>query len=483
MFSAIRARIRRSVPARLTFWYLLTLGGALFVFAVFACVVRARALYGELDADLEVRGHQLVDDLRPALLGLDVAGDLAANRRIASVPMVVREVPGAPLYRSPALPALDWTSERQLAEAARSATAIVAARARDGQALHVLTLIVNRPGTESLSVQLAAPTAPVFARLRDTFLFIAAAIAFVLAVAGYGSMSTSRRALRPVHEIVARARHIQAHRLNERLDVKAESEELARLVTTLNEMLDRIGDSVQAARRFAADASHELQTPLAAMRTAVELALAGDRRDDYRGMAADLLVEITRVSTLVRDLRLLALAEAGQVVTASEHVKVAVLANECCEVARAIAEEKRIRLDLRIDAQPIVDGSSLHLRRIVLNLAENAIRYSPEDSTVDIGVGLVDSQASVTVRDRGCGIGAADLPHIFEPFYRADPARARDTGGSGLGLAIADQVARAHGGRLEVQSELGRGSVFTLWLPLSQVRLEADPTDPLAKSA
>ncbi len=472
MFSAIRARIRRSVPARLTFWYLLTLGGALFVFAAFACVVRTRALYGELDAGLEVRGHQLVDDLRPALLGLDVAGDLAANPRIGSVPVVVREVPGALLYRSPALPALDWASERQLTEAARSRTAIVAARARDGAALHVLTLVVDRPGAESLSVQLAAPTAPVLAQLRDTLLFIAAAIAFVLAVAGYGSLSTSRRALLPVDEIVARARHIQAHRLNERLDVKAESEELARLVTTLNEMLDRIGDSVQAARRFAADASHELQTPLAAMRTAVELALTGDHsEDDYRDMAGDLLVEITRVSTLVRDLRLLALAEAGQVVTAREHVNLAVLANECCEVARAIAEEKRIRLDFRIDAQPIVEGSGLHLRRIVLNLAENAIRYSPEDSAVDVRVGVVDGQARITVRDQGCGIGAADLPHIFEPFYRADPARARETGGSGLGLAIADQVARAHGGRLEVQSELGRGSVFTLWLPLADLQL------------
>ena len=473
MFSAIRARIRRSLPARLTFWYLLTLGTALLVFAVFACVVRARALYGELDAGLEVRGHRLVDDLRSALLGLDVAGDLAADPRVASVPMVVREAPGAVLYRSRALPLIEWASERQLAQAARApGVEIATAYDRSGRALHVITMTVGRPGADALVVQLATSTTPVLAELRDTLVFTAIAIVFVLTVAGLGSMSTSRRALAPVDEIVARARRIQARGLSERLDVKAESEELARLVTTLNDMLDRIGDSVRAARRFAADASHELQTPLAAMRAAVEVALASDRSgDDHRAFAADLLVEITRVSTLVRDLRLLALAEAGQVVTARQHVDVAELANECCEVARAIAEEKRISLELRIEAQPIVEGSSLHLRRILLNLAENAIRYSPEDSPVDVAVAIADRQASVTVRDRGCGIGAADLPHIFEPFYRADPARARDTGGSGLGLAIADQVARAHGGRLEVQSQLGHGSVFTLWLPLADVPL------------
>ena len=473
MFSAIRARIRRSRPARLTFWYLLTLGGALLVFAIFACVVRARALYAELDADLRLRGERLVAEMHPALLGLDVAGDLGADGRVRSVPVLVCEAPNEPLYRSPAFPPLEWASERQLAQAARArGTGIATIYDRQGRALHVITMVVDRQGANSLVVQLATSTTPVLAELRDTFAFTAVAIVFVLVAAGAGSMSTSRRALAPVDEIVARARHIQAHRLNERLDVKAESEELARLVTTLNEMLDRIGDSVRAARRFAADASHELQTPLAAMRTAVEVALTGDQSDDdRRAMAGDLLVEITRVSALVRDLRLLALAEAGQVVTASEHVNVAVLANECCEVARAIAEEKGIRLDLHVDAEPVVEGSSLHLRRIVLNLAENAIRYSPDDSAVDVSVGIVDSQASVTVRDRGCGIGAADLPHIFEPFYRADPARARDTGGSGLGLAIADQVARAHGGRLEVQSQLGHGSAFTLRLPLADVQL------------
>ncbi len=206
------------------------------------------------------------------------------------------------------------------------------------------------------------------------------------------------------------------------------------------------------------------------MRAAVESRLAADATvDDYRAMAGDVLIEIARVSRLVRDLRLLALAEAGQVVAGRERVDLAALTAECCDVARAIAEGRRIRIDVAIDDRPVVLGSALHLRRVILNLADNAVRYSPEDSMVQVSVGREHDEACLEVRDHGCGIGDADLPNIFRPFYRADPARARDTGGSGLGLAIADHVTRAHGGRLEVQSRLGHGSVFTVRLPLTHV--------------
>jgi signal transduction histidine kinase len=117
----------------------------------------------------------------------------------------------------------------------------------------------------------------------------------------------------------------------------------------------------------------------------------------------------------------------------------------------------------------VIVGSALHLRRVILNLTDNAIRYSPLGSTVEVRVTMGEQQAHVSVRDHGCGIDAGDLPHIFEPFYRADPARARETGGTGLGLAIADQIARAHGGAISVSSQPGIGSTFTLNLPLAPI--------------
>jgi signal transduction histidine kinase len=469
MFSAIRARLRlSSVPARLTFWYLLTLGASLAGFAVFVYVVRARTLYRELDAELDEQAHRVVAALRPALLALDPGAELAGDVQAAAWPIVVRQVPGRVLYRSPVFPELDWAGERWLASVARTTPQFVSATGRTAGAVRIVTHLVDRPGAETLAVQLAAPTAPVRRTLAQLALVMALAIALVLVVASYGSTSTARRALAPVDEIVRRVRHIQAEQLGARLDVHAGSEELDRLVATLNEMLDRIEASMRAARRFAADASHELQTPVAAMRAAVELCLKGERQaGDYRDMAVDLLAEIERLSALIRDLRLLALADAGHLVANPELVDLAAIASDCCEIARSIAEDRAIRIETRIDAHPIVRGSALHLRRVVLNLTDNAIRYSPPASVVCVSVGLRDGLARVVVRDEGCGIDPVDLPHIFEPFYRADPARARETGGTGLGLAIADQVVRAHGGRIEVASVPGRGSTFTVSLPVA----------------
>jgi signal transduction histidine kinase len=458
-----------SVRARLTFWYLLTLGASLSAFAVFVFVVRAHTLYRELDADLTVRLHQLASDLRPSLLELDVGDSLTAQPAAAAAPLVAREARGRVLFRSRGFPELDWAGERRLTVAARDGTAIVSVSDGAGDSLHVATLRVDRPGADALVLQLAGSSGPVRRILRQLAGVMATAILLVLVVASYGSGFTARRALAPVDEIVARVRHIQASRPGQRLDVHAGSEELDRLVATLNEMLDRIEASVGGARRFAADASHELQTPLAAMRGAVETCLRADRPvADYRRMAGDLLAELERFSALIRDLRLLAIAGSGHLVASPEPVDLAAIVTECADIARAIAEERQIHVDLRIAARPTVTGSALHLRRVVLNLVENAVRYSPPQSAVQVGVGATDGRALVTVRDQGSGIAAADLPHIFEPFFRSDPARARETGGTGLGLAIADQIVRVHHGQIEVASTPGAGSTFTVHLPAAR---------------
>lgn len=469
MFSAILRRLTRSsLRARLTFWYLLTLGATLSVFAGGLLLLRARSAFETLDADLQVRAHRLSTDLRQDLFSLDVGDALASDPRAIAEPLSVRAASGVTLYRSPAFPELTWSGEGEAIAAARAQSRARTIQDRSGASFRITTLEILRPGADRLILQVAVAESAVTTPLEQLALLLGITIAFVLAVAGWGSSYTVGRALAPVDSIVARVHDIQAYRLGERLDVRADSHELDRLVTTLNAMLDRIEASMSSARRFAADASHELQTPIAAIRGTLDMCLRERcSAEDWRGAAVDLLDDLDRLSELVRDLRLIALAEAGHLLDERERVPLAELVQDCCETAAVIADAQQIHVTVAALDPAVVSGSSRHLRRVLVNLLQNAIRYSPSGASVLVSVGHADHMATLTVSDSGCGIDPADLPHIFEPFYRADPARARNTGGSGLGLAIVDQIVRAHGGRVEVRSTPEDGSTFSVSLPLA----------------
>lgn len=469
MFSAIRTALRlRSVRARLTFWYLLTLGGCLLTFSASVYAIRYETLYRELDARLEVRAQRLSDQLHPELLALDVGSALGQNAVLRDVPVTVWESPDRLLFRSQAFPRLSWRAESDVRAAARDETTATSVTGQDGDAIRVYSTVVRRPGTSPVVVQVAESTTELRRTLRQLAITMTLTTIVVLVVAAYGSGFTARRALAPIDVIVARVEQIQAAHAGERLDIRAGSHEIDRLIATLNGMLDRLDESMRGARRFAADASHELQTPIAVMRAGVEVCARDPETPvEYRGMAADLLVQIERLSALVRDLSLLALADAGQLFTDTSAVDLSQVTAECCEMAAALGEPKEIRVESELADSVIVMGNALHLRRAVLNVAQNAIQYSPASSAVTIRLGRRNGHAVIAVTDRGCGIPAEDVPHIFERFYRSDAARTRQTGGTGLGLAIADQIVRLHGGAVGVNSAPGRGSTFVISVPLA----------------
>ncbi len=481
MSFAIRTRLTpKSIRAQLTLWYLLMLGGALAAFAAFVFVIRAGTLYREADAELEVRAHQLLGELQPRLLELDLAGALASSAHFNDEPFIVRDRSGLLFYRSAAFPALSGAAEAAAVRAAREGDLLSTIEDRSGHDIRLATVLIARTGASPLAMQVAGSTEPVRHILGQLAAAMLLLFVLVLSVASYGGSFIARRALRPVDAIVGRVRAIQASRLEERLDVRTGSEELDRLVETLNGMLDRLESSMHGARRFAADASHELQTPIAAMRAAIDMCLRDERGAvDHEGLAAELAVDLDRLSAMVRDLRLLALADAGHLVDRVELVDLSAVVRDCCDIVRAIAEPRDIVVSIDVLGTVTVKGSALHLRRALLNIAHNAVRYSPDRSTVHLTVGRVDEEAVVIVVDEGCGISREDLPHIFERFYRADPARARDTGGSGLGLAIADQIVRSHGGRTEVSSVVGEGSTFAVFLPAAAGSSPSAEREPL----
>lgn len=473
MFSAIRdALTPKSIRSQLTLWYLVMLSAALIAFAIVVFIAREQTLYREADADLEIAAQRLVSELQPKLLELDPTAALEDDPRLATEPIEVRERYGTVIYRSPAFPALRGSGEAAAVAAARAGDPIAVVEDRSGNEFRLATVVVARTGAMPVTVQTVASTSPLHRILRQLLLTMCLWLILVLSVASYGGRFIARRALRPVDAIVDRVCAIQANDMETRLDVRAGSEELDRLVETLNGMLDRLETSMQGARRFAADASHELQTPIAAMRAAIESSLRRDGDEASQAtLADDLLIDLERLSTLVRDLRLLSLADAGHLLDRVEPVDLNAIVHDCCDVMLAGAEPKDVTVSVDVLSDVAVLGNALHLRRALLNLAQNAVRYSPPGGTVQLTVARVDDCAVLVLVDEGCGIAPADLPHIFERFYRADKARARATGGSGLGLAIADQIIRSHGGRIELSSIVDQGTTIVVYLPVADVAL------------
>jgi len=278
--------------------------------------------------------------------------------------------------------------------------------------------------------------------------------------------------------MTAQAEEIGIDRLHERIAVPRAKDEIGHLAVTLNAMLDRLERGVEEKRRLIADASHELRTPLAVMRAELDVSLRGDDL----GSAARATLESTReevdhMSRTVDNLLTLAEVDEGRLGLLVRRVSL----RETCETAarplRPLAAAKQVRLDVAGDAcEASADPQRLH--QALTNLIENAIKFTAPGGEVRVTTWQDGDEVGVTVTDTGPGIPAADRAHVFDRFYRVDRARSRDAGGSGLGLAICQEIARAHGGRVWVDSEEGQGSAFSLALPRT-----AEPSRPQALSA
>ena len=305
-------------------------------------------------------------------------------------------------------------------------------------------------------------------------ILLLASIALAYAIAG--------RAFQPVDRLVNEVQAITDGRsLHRRLPVTA-GEEIAKLAVTLNEMLERLESSFAALRRFTADASHELKTPLAVMRADVERAMS-DRAPGPDKLIAleEALHETTRMADLVDSLLTLARADEGRFDLHRERVPLAPLAVEVLETATILGEAAGLAVTMPEIADVVVLADRTRLRQLFLNIITNALKYTTTGS-VELSLVAHDRTVAFTVRDTGIGISAADLPHIFERFYRADRARSRsaERGGFGLGLAISQWIAEAHGGTISVRSRLGRGTTFTVTLPVAEDAVVAPPLEQLS---
>ncbi len=286
-----------------------------------------------------------------------------------------------------------------------------------------------------------------------------------VAIAGLGGHWLARRALAPLGRMAQQAEKLTAEHLGERLIVENPDDELGHLARVFNLSLSRIEDSFAQLRRFTADASHELRTPLTVIRAVGEVALQ-DQKDPerYRETIGSMLEEVDRLSRLVDSLLVLSRADAGRGIHRQE-LSLFELVKSTVSLLEILAEEKDQRIEVAVSEDIRVEADPLLLRQALISLTDNAIKFSPRGSAIRITVGRNGAgEAVVEVGDEGPGIPEADLSRVFERFYRVDSGRSRDEGGAGLGLSIARWAVERHGGRIELQSEGGKGSTFRIVL-------------------
>jgi len=288
----------------------------------------------------------------------------------------------------------------------------------------------------------------------------------VLTVGGLGGYVLARRALGPLERIAERARRITAEELHERLPPETSSVELEQLTTAFNDTLARLEGSFDQLRRFTADASHELRTPLTALRSVGEVGLrSGGDADGYREVIGSMLEEVDRLTRLLDELLTLARADAGEARLKPETLDLADLALEVAGHLSVLAEERGQALEV-VAPEPVrVRGDRFVLRQALVNLVDNAIKYAPERTRVRIAAGWRDGSAVLEVSDQGPGIPDEHRDRVFDRFYRVERSRSREMGGAGLGLSLVRWAAEAHRGRVELDSEEGRGSTFRIVFP------------------
>lgn len=329
----------------------------------------------------------------------------------------------------------------------------------------------DRSGRRLVAV-IAISQEPMRRSLRSLLGVILVSLVFTGAAAAWVSGRLARRLTRPLAQIAAASRSVEGDNLAARIPPVSTDEELCRVTDMLNDMLARLEAAFGNERRFVADASHELRTPLSNLRGTVEVALRRERTgEEYRETLAVALAEVERLSRLTSDLLALSRADGGQPVGPTSVCDLLELVNRAAAACRQRAGAAGVLVEVSCPRTAEVTANADGLRQVVDNLLDNAVRYSPPGSAVEVAVTCDAGHAVISVRDHGPGISPADAPRVFDRFYRADPARARRSGGTGLGLAIAKAIVLAHGGTISVDSEVGAGARFLVRLPLAQSRL------------
>lgn len=461
------------IRIRITLWYLLVFGLALAMLTTFVYFVISDNLRAEVDRTIILRAADVH-------MAFGSRGDLAALQGSAATSSALSPInefssPGIYIQVVDVRGVVVGTSAnlqgQQLpvdpvivAEGLAGKQSVVTLAAGGSENVRVITMPLTENNRVSGLVQVGQSLHNVDVAVRTISYFLILSVLGTLVLAGLAGWFLAGKALQPIDDITQTAQLIQTgNDLGRRLELQGPSDELGRLVSTLNDMFARIEDTFRVQEQFIADSSHELRTPLTVIRGNIDLLERDMDEESRRESLQSIKREAERMSKIVSDLLLLAQLDRQQIIE-RRPVQLDTLLLETFRDAKMLADGKKVELG-REDAVSVL-GDAHQLSRMMWNLVSNALKYTPAGGKITLSLHKEGGWACLQVADTGIGISEEDIPHLFDRFYRADKARSRALGGTGLGLAIVSSIVEMHGGEVNVASALGQGSTFTVRLKI-----------------
>ncbi len=462
----------RSIYFRLILWYS---GLVVAVFAAFGAYtykgVESR-LYGEMEQTFKRRAHQIADNIlvhAHEKTPEDIAEQIRAVYSPSASSRFIRILRNDRTVYYISLPPKDgvfnpfaiplpthmWAETRTV-------------KLSSHNAIYMVSVPVTAGG-EVFLIEMGAPVSELETVLHGLMVILLLGVPAAVLIVSAGGYMLVRRSLKPVEDMRSTAEQITFGNLSNRLPAAATGDELEYLSITLNQMLARLDDSYQQASRFSADASHELRTPLSIMRGELESLIQREAglSEPLRERIGSVLEETERLSHIVESLFAISRLDAGEGRTEPVTFYLADMVDTTKDQMLLMAEEKNIKVMVEKTHNVRIKGNAARLKQVVVNILDNAIKYTPEDGTISIRIYSTHHKAILEIKDNGIGIPADALPHVFERFYRADKVRSREQGGAGLGLAIVRSICQAHGGAVEIESTENQGTTCRVELPLA----------------
>jgi heavy metal sensor kinase len=463
----------RSLAFRLAVWYALLLSATFALVGVGMLYGLEQYLRSNMRDSARRRSVQVEQILQQAPADIpDKAIAAAIETRVApefnNRFVRVTRAPAVPVYRSgePADRSFEAATVAPQADAWPSRAVVRPIPSATGQLMVSMTPI-DTPSGRYL-IELGIALGPIEDLQHRLLALLGLLLPVLVVCAAGGGYLLVNWALRPVERMSQTAEQISVQDLDARLPVVATGDALQRLSVSLNHMLTRLRDSVNTSRRFLADASHELRTPLTVIKGELQELVANEvARNEVCERIGSVLEEVARLEHLVSGLLALSRLDAGDAQRESVDVNLGALAAGTVDQMRLVAEDRGVQLQASELAPVTVRGDGSRLKQVIVNLLDNAIKFTPRGGIVRVRVQARDDIGVLEVSDNGIGIPAGDLPHVFDRFYRVDAARSREDGGAGLGLSIVRSICSAHGAEIELESATGSGSCFRLKFPLS----------------